>query len=343
MRSRRIVLARTKTVLGLDIGTHSVCAVELTGSGDDVSVTGVGWERIPSPDLVEDTVLAVISDNNLDAKHLVTGVSGRSVIVRYVTMVSMPPEELNSAVYYEANKYIPWEVDDVQLDCQQLGGVDERGQMRVLIVAAKRDLIDEHVGILNRIKLHPKMIDVDLFALGNAFELCNLRGELAAEDEAVALVDIGSSKTSICIMRGNEDSFTRPIYTAGESITDAVARRFNEQTQDVEVMKEDPGDAVEVIREAMLPVFEEIGGEVRLCFDYYENQFDQQVRRVYLSGGTIQFPGAVEELGRIFDVETVRFTPFEMLDVAATDEVVLREKASDMVVALGLASRIRGL
>lgn len=336
-------MARTKTVLGLDIGTHSVCAVELTGSGDDVAVTGVGWDRIPGPDLVEDTVLAVLSDNNLSSRTLVTGVAGRSVIVRYVRMMSMPPEELNSAVYYEANKYIPWEVEDVQLDCQQLGGVDERGQMQVLIVAAQRDLIDEHVGMLSRMRLTPNIIDVDLFALGNAFELCNLRGELAAEGEAVAIVDIGASKTSICIMKGMDDSFTRPIYTAGESMTDAIARRFGEETGDVELMKEEPGDAVEVIREAILPTLEEIGSEVRLCFDYYENQYDQQVSRVFASGGSIQFPGVVEELGRILDVETVRFTPFEMLNVEATDDVILREKASDMVVALGLASRIRGL
>lgn len=328
---------------GLDIGTHSVCAVELTGSGDDITVSRVGWERIPSPDMLEDTVLAVISENDLNPKSMVTAVSGRSVIVRYVTMPSMPPEDLSSAVYYEANKYIPWEVDDVQLDCQQLGGVDEKGQMRVLIVAAKKELIESHVALLGRLKIVPRIIDVDLFALGNAFELCNLRGELAAESEAVALVDIGASKTSICILRGAGDAFTRPIYTAGESMTDAIARRFGEETDGVQLMKEDPGDAEDVILESMTPVLEEIGSEVRLCFDYYENQFDQQVSRVYVSGGSIQFPGVVDALGRIFDIETMRFTPFEMLNVAATDDVVLREKASDMVVALGLASRIRGL
>lgn len=336
-------MARTRTVLGLDIGTFSVCAVELTGNRDSVQVTGVGWERIPSPDLLEDTILAVISDNGLDPKALVTSVSGRSVIMRYVNMMSMPAEELESAVYYEANKYIPWEVEDVQLSCQQLGGVDERGQMRVLIVAAKRDLVDEHVSMLSRLKLRPSIIDVDHFALGNAFELCNQSGELAGEDEAVALVDIGASKTCICIYRGNSEIFTRPVFTAGESITDAIARRFGEEPADVELMKWNPGDAEDVIRESMLPVLEEIGSEARLSFDYYENQFERPISRVYVSGGSVQFAGVVSELGRIFEVETVRFTPFEMLDVRTDNDVVIREKASDMVVALGLASRIRGM
>jgi type IV pilus assembly protein PilM len=336
-------VARTRSVLGLDIGTHSVCAVELTGSGDDVTVTGVGWERIPGPDLVGDTVLALLSENNLKPKSIVTAVSGRLVIVRYVNMAQMPQEELMSAVRYEADKYIPYDVDEVQLACQQLGGVDQKNQMRVLLVAAKNKLIEDHINMLKGISIRPSVIDVDFFALGNAFELCNMNNNLSAEGEAIAIVDIGSSKTSICIMKSDSDCFTREVFTAGSSFTDAVAKRFGEDANDVEMMKEDPGDALEAMQESIMPVLEDIGSEVRLSFDYYENQFDHQVSKVFLSGGSIQFPGVVEALGQIFEIETEKFSPFEYLNVAVDNDIILQDKASDMVVALGLASRIRGM
>ncbi len=336
-------MARTRSVLGLDIGTHSVCAVELTGSGDDVAVTGVGWERIPSPELIGDTVLAMLSENNLKTKNVVTSVSGRLVIVRYVNMAEMSPEELLNAVKYEADKYIPYSVDDVQLACQQLGGVDQKNQTRVLLVAAKKKLIEDHVAMLKGLSIRPTTIDVDFFALGNAFELCNLNNRLIGEGEAIACVDIGSSKTSICIMRSDSDCFTREVFTAGSSMTNAVAKRFGEEAKDVELMKEDPGDAIEAMQESIMPVLEDIGSEVRLSFDYYENQFDHQVSKVFLSGGSIQFPGIVENLGGIFEVETEAFSPFEYLEIATNNDIVLHEKAADMVVALGLASRIRGM
>lgn len=337
-------MARQRSILGLDIGTYSVKAVELTGSGDDVQVTGVGWERIPSPDMVEDTIHAVIANNGLRARRVVTSVSGRSVIVRHVTMMPMPDDELRQAVRYEADKYIPYDVEDVQLDCQQLGPADEGGsQIRVLLVAAKRQLIEEHIAMLQNVGLQPATIDVDLFALANAYELCNAKAEMSAEGEAVALVDIGASKTSICILKGTSECFTREVYTAGNAMTDAVAKRFGETPTSVEGMKEDPGDAINSMSDAMIPVIDDLGSEVRLSFDYYENQYEQTVSRAYLSGGSIMFPGLCEALGNAFEVETHKFSAFETLNVGVMDDVVIHEKASDMVVALGLASRIRGM
>ena len=211
-------MAREQTYLGLDIGTYSIKAVEITGSGDDYRVTGAGWERIPAPDMVEDTIKAVIADNGFNTRNVVTSVSGRSVIVRYVNMMAMEPEELRNAVQYESDKYIPYEVEDVQLDCQQLGPAEDgSNQVRVLLVAAKSQLIQSHIGLLKSVGLQPSIVDVDIFAIENAFEMCNQRAELAGEGEAVALVDVGASKTSICIMKGMSasESFTREVCTGG--------------------------------------------------------------------------------------------------------------------------------
>lgn len=338
-------MARYRNILGLDIGTYSIKALELSLSSDgEVTVTGLAWERIPSPEMVEDTIYSVLAHPDLKSRRVVTAVSGRSVIVRQVSMAAMEPEELRKAVRDIADKYIPYDVEEVQLDCQELGkGKEKDGQTRVLLVAAKRDLILEHANMIQRVGLRPVIIDVDLFALANAFELCNRQERMAKEDEVVALVDIGASKTSICILKGREECFTREVYTAGNAFTDAIAKRFGEDPKEVERMKEDPGAALESMREAMLSTMEDLANDVRLSFEYYENQFDMPVSRVYLSGGTILFPGIVEALGEIFEIETERFHPFESIRVTASNEILVKERPSDFVIALGLASRLCGM
>ncbi|MCX7934023.1 MAG: pilus assembly protein PilM, partial [Planctomycetota bacterium] len=210
-----------------------------------------------------------------------------------------------------------------------------------LLVAAKKQVIEEHLEILRKVGVHPNIIDVDLFALANVFEMCNSRGELAAEGEAVAMVDIGASKTSICILKNTAECFTREVYNAGNAMTDAIAKRFGEEPTVVETMKEDPGDALPSMRDAIMPVLEDLANEVRLSFDYYENQYERKVSRVYLSGGGVLLPGTVEALQRIFEVETKRFSPFDFVPTAVADDTLLRERGSDLVVALGLASRLR--
>ena len=110
-------LTRAKSLIGLDIGTHSVKAVELTWSNGPV-ITGFGYAELPSPDAVPDVVLDLLRDNEFHSRRVVTSVSGRSVIVRYLTMFKMSPDDLRNAIRYEADKYIPFDVDDVVLDCQ---------------------------------------------------------------------------------------------------------------------------------------------------------------------------------------------------------------------------------
>ena len=159
--------------VGLDVGTKAVKAVELTWSGGLV-ITGFGYAELPSPDAVPDTVARLFQENEFHTRRVVTAVSGKSVIVRYLTMFKMSPEDLRNAIRYEADKYIPFDVEEVVLDCQpfEAPGLGEVGpnEMRVLLVACKRALIDEQLRVLAGVGLQPEIVDVDVFALGNAFE-----------------------------------------------------------------------------------------------------------------------------------------------------------------------------
>jgi len=334
----------SRTIVGLDIGSHSVKAVEVSRSGSTLALTGVGQARAAAPDQLVEAVREAFSAGGFKTRRVVTAVSGRSVIVRYVPMMNVPDAELRRAVAYEADKYIPFDVDEVVLDCQKVeeaAAAAPGGQIKVLLVAVKRSVLDEHVAMIQKAGLTPVVVDCDYFALGNAFEARALR--LGQEDGTVrALLDIGAAKTSINILKGQTSHFTRDFYVAGNDVTETLAKRFGEAPEDVERMKEDPGQALESMKEAFASVLEDIGSEVRLSFDFYENQFDQQVQQVHLSGGSVLFPEADKMLSEILGLSAKLWDPLEALDTSDLSEQVagLGKTSARLAVAVGLASRL---
>ncbi|MCY3019464.1 MAG: type IV pilus assembly protein PilM [Planctomycetota bacterium] len=340
------LFSRRKSLLGLDVGSASVKCLELTRVGQGLVITGMGKAEVESAETVGDSITKALREGGIKAKRTATAVSGRSVIHRQVPMVAVPDSELKQAMEYEADKYIPFDVSEVRLDAQRLKEGDDQttpqGQMKVLLVAAKKTLIDEHINLLNSVGLSPAIIDVDFLALGNAFELRNL--SLGINDNEVrALVDVGASKSDINIMRGNASFFQREIFMGGNDLTEAVAKRFGEDPKDVEKMKKDPGGALESMQDAMLPVLEDIGSEIRLSFDYHENQYEQEVKEVYISGGSVLFPGIDTMLAQIFNLPVKLWDPTEGLEITGFNPAGMGGANSDMAIALGLASRIRNL
>ena len=334
----------SKSIIGLDIGSHSVKAVEVSRSGSTLALTGVGQARVTTPDRMGEAVQEAFSAGGFKTRRVVTAVSGRSVIVRYVPMMNVPDAELRRAVAYEADKYIPFDVDEVVLDCQKVdegAAASPGGQIKVLLVAVKRSVIDDHVAMVQKAGLTPVVVDCDYFAIGNAFEI--RAGRLGHEDSSIrALLDIGASKTSINILKGATSHFTRDFYVAGNDVTETLAKRFGESPEDVERMKEDPGEALESMKEVFASVIEDIASEVRLSFDYYENQFDQQVQEVYLSGGSVLFPEADKLLSEILGLEAKLWDPLEALDTSDLGDQVsqLGKTSARLAVAVGLASRL---
>jgi type IV pilus assembly protein PilM len=332
------------SIVGLDIGVSSVTAVEFTRKGKSVVVTGYGQAEVKESDPTS-AVEEALDAGNITTRKVVTAVSGRSVIVKYVSMIKMPDGELKQTMGYELDKYIPFPVDECVYDCQRIrtGGEEEAGnQMKVLIVAVKRNLIQDHYNFLDKLGLVSKIIDVDAFALGNAYDL-GLELTEKISEETTALIDIGASKTNINIMSGRTSLFTREIYIGGNDMTEAVAKRFGESADEIENMKRNPGEALEPIRETLLPVLEDIGNEVRLSFDYYENQFDQAVRKVLVSGGVARYPGLVNNMSQIFGVECATWDPTESLNIdgSRVDIKAMKDNFLVLPVAVGLASRIR--
>lgn len=344
------LFGKSNRLVGLDIGSSEVKAVELQPSGDGFEITGFASSKIKTPDEVKFAVKEVFRAGGFKTKRVVTSVSGRSVIVRYVTMLQMNREDLQNAIRYEADKYIPFEVEEVVLDCQVLEentgkGEGDQPEMKVLLVAVKRALIEEHVALLKDCGLTPSVIDVDAFALGNAFELRSIatKREKEFEEKVVALIDIGGNKTNINIMKGKTSAFTREVYLAGNDFSEAIARRLGVEEGEAEALKVDARDRVGEVEECILPTLDDLGNEVQLSFDYFENQFDKEVEEVYISGGSAKLPGLARTFEGNFDKPIVFWDPLENVQVAGSiDEKALRAHSGQLAVTVGLASRIRG-
>ncbi|RME77966.1 MAG: type IV pilus assembly protein PilM [Planctomycetota bacterium] len=337
-------LGQKNAVIGLDIGSHEIKAIELTRSGDNFLVSGFAIGKISNPTDQKYAIKEVIRRGGFRTKKTVSAVSGRSVIVRYVNMLRMSEEDLRSSIRFEADKYIPFEVDDVILDCQILD-TDEASsdEMKVLLVAAKRNMIKEHVEQIKEAGLVLTVVDYDAFALGNAFELRNLNSPLMEEqDRVVALIDIGASKTNINILKGNVSFFTREVYLAGNDFTEAIARRLGVDSEEAEKIKCDPGDQIAEVEDAVLPSLDDLGNEIHLSFDFYETQFEREVDDVFVSGGSSRLPGLERAFERIFEKKINFWDPLESLQILEdrVDINLLKETAPQLAIAVGLAARM---
>ncbi|MEZ6184415.1 MAG: type IV pilus assembly protein PilM [Planctomycetota bacterium] len=340
------MLGRNKPILAIDIGSSEIKALEVSDTSRGITLTGFGRTRISSQN---DTIMAInelMQKCRFKTKRCVTSVSGRSVIVRYVDMHQMSEDDLRQAIRFEADKYIPFEVDDVVMDTQILEdnvASSDQASMRVLLVAVRKSLIEEHLLLLQEAGLSPLTIDVDAFALGNAFELRATRMGGLSPEKVVALIDIGANKTNINILKGPVSYFTREVYLAGNDFTEAVSRKFNLEPDEAERFKADPGDQASDVEEAILPTLDDLGNEIQLSFDYFENQFDRVVEEVYVSGGSARLPGLQRAFEGAFEKSVVFWNPLEGVEVSAAkiDTRVLEAYAGQLAVGVGLATRVR--
>ncbi len=337
--------------MGLDIGSSAVKAVELALHGHDLVVTGFGQIDVASdsPEARRQAVIDLFGDGGFRSRRVVTSVSGKLVVIRYLTMARMSDDELRNAIQLEAEKYVPFSLDECVLDCQRLdgppaaaGATAGAAGMNVLLVAAKRSQIDDHIGLLGEAGLIPEIIDVDPFALGNAWTVStSVERRMAEAEKAIAFVDIGCRKTTLNIVRGDASLFTREIYFGGADFTSAIARQLSCEMEEAEGLKRQPADD-DQIREAVFPALDELGSEIQLSFDYFANTFEKEVDALYLTGGGSRLGFICEAFEKIFEKPVTPFNPFEGLRVGdGVDGALLAANAPQLVIAVGLASRLR--
>ena len=348
---------RSKSVLGLDIGSSSVKIVELHSSGSGAQVQRVGYAPLPAESIVQGSFMnapAIASaireayeDGRFKIKDVATSVSGHSVIVKRIQLPSQSAEELDETIKWEAEQYIPFDINEVNLDYQVLQEEALDGQMDVLLVAAKKDLIDDYMGVVSDAGLNLGVMDVDAFALGNMFE-ANYE---TAGDAAVALVDIGASVININVMNGALPVFTRDITSGGNQYTEEVQKTLSVSFEEAEKIKVGAGDeevsmdvVPQEVQEAMREVSEQLLGEIQRSLDFYRaTTSNVPIDRVLLCGGAAHVPGLERLFQERIDIPFEVVNPFNRVELAsaAGDEDRIRELGPALAVAVGLGLRRR--
>ncbi|MCP3916930.1 MAG: type IV pilus assembly protein PilM [bacterium] len=330
-----------------------VKAVEISLEGPEPVITGFSRAEIPPGGSVEEAVAQVFAEGKFKSKRVVTGVAGQSTVVRYIPMMRMSDSELKQAIHFETDKYLPFDADEVVIDCQSLarvsggsedGAVDE--QMTVLLAACRKETLDEQVDIVQSQGLSPYAIDLDLFALANAWELCGIPDDDSvegAEARATALVDVGATRSSINVLRSGESCFSREINIGGADMTQAVARRLGVEGFEAEAIKRASEAHEAEVNSAIAPVLEDLASELSLSIDYVEHHEGVQVEEMLLSGGGVLAPGAASYIEQATARPARTWNPLEGLrvDVSRVDVEELEAWAPSLVVAVGLAARVR--
>jgi type IV pilus assembly protein PilM len=217
--------------------------------------------------------------------------------------------------------------------------------MAVVLAACRTSVVDEQIREITRHGLTPVAVDVDVFALANAWELCGLAdGGLGESDgRGIALVDVGASCTSINVLCEDETCFSREIGIGGADMTQSAARRLGVETYEAEAIKKDAQGREAEVSRAITPVLEDLVSEISLSLDYVENREGIRVEEVLLSGGGAMAPGAVSFIEQATGRTARTWNPLEGLRIAAdrVDVEDLEACAPSLAVAIGLASRVR--
>ena len=224
---------RSKSIAGLDIGSSAVKVTELQSTSNGYKLARFGYAALPPEAIVQGSFMnspaissairEAVENAGIKARTVATSVSGHAVIVKRISLPSQSPDELEESIRWEAEQYIPFDINEVNIDHQVLRGSTLDGQMDVLLVAAKKDLIDDYVSVITDAGMNIAIMDVDAFAVGNMYGH-NYR---PMDDGAVALVDIGASVINISVMAGSVPVFTRDITSGGNQYTEEIQKTLN--------------------------------------------------------------------------------------------------------------------
>ena len=342
---------KNKQIVGLDIGSSSVKAVELKKTGKGLEVVHLGLLALPQEVVVDggivdsgavsNTITQLFAEQKIKTKIVATSVSGHSVIVKRLTMTGMSEADLAEAIQGEAAQHIPFDIAEVNMDHQILEGDETSANMDVLLVAAKKEKVLNYTFVLNQAGRVPGVVDIDAFAMQNAYEY-NYQPEA---DATVALLNIGASVMNINLVRGQTPLFVRDVSVGGNQYTDSLIKELDLNFEDAERVKMGKNVAG-VSDEARLPVLKSVSEiillEIQKTFDYFRSTAGgEQILKIYLAGGSARVAGLVDLLKADFSMPVEELNPFQRItyDPSGPWGPLVEENAPRLAVAVGLALR----
>ncbi|OGF61820.1 MAG: hypothetical protein A2Y62_20580 [Candidatus Fischerbacteria bacterium RBG_13_37_8] len=347
-----VLFGGQKEVVGLDIGSHAIKLVELKHRGKSKELVSFGVQVLQPDAIVEgaiidamavaDGISTLVNTQSIKKKLVATSISGSAVIVKKITLPRVASqEELQESVRWEAEQYIPFPIEEVNLDYTILGKASKGEAIDVLLVAAKKDIVGFYSNAITQAGLKPVLMDIDAFAMQNAFE-ANYK-ELIDANEVIALLNFGASKININIIKGENSLFTRDIGIGGNAITEAVMRDFNISREGAESVKRGiPAEGVSpnMIQNSINQIMDEISKDIKRTFEFFRaTAVEEEMSRIYICGGAAKTPGIRDFLGGKFGIYVDIMNPFKNVKNKMVDIEFVNEYGPAAAVAVGLAIR----
>jgi type IV pilus assembly protein PilM len=341
-----------KSMVGVDIGSSSVKAVELQGKNGNFELVSLGYESLQPDSVVDGQIMElnsvsqaianIFNEHKIKTTKVAAGVNGHSVIVKNIVLPQMTGEELQESFAWHAEEHIPFDISDVNLDYHVTGSTPDA--IHVLLAACKRDKIANLKQAIQLAGKQPTVIDVDAFALQNCYEL-NYDPQAG---QIVALLNIGASTTNINILNGNRSVFTRDASFGGNQYTSLLQKELGLNFDQAEQVKRGMPLPEGVEPREIEPILDTVSDilalEIQKTMDFYRatvEDGESAVQKILISGGGSKLKGLVEFLAKQFEIPVEVFDPFRKIriDSRGFDPEYMREIVPEMAIAVGLALR----
>jgi type IV pilus assembly protein PilM len=349
-----VFFSKSKNVVGLDIGSSAIKLVELKEKKGGYELVKLGVERL-SPEAIVDgsimdssmvveTISKLNSEKGVKNSNYATSLSGHSVIIKKISLPAMSPDELAESIQWEAEQYIPFDINDVNLDYVPLTPPGSGDNIEVILVAVKKEKINDYTSVISQTGKNPVLVDVDAFALQNAYEM----NHDVDEGKVIGLVNIGASVTNVNVLSGSNSLFWRDITFGGNQYTDAIQRELSlsfEQAEELKRGRPQGDHTIQQVIPILNSVSEDFAGELRKTLDFFTaTSGAERVDEIVLAGGGSGVLNLDAILRDKFGIPVTILDPFRRVtvDEGEFNPEELAEIAPSMAIAVGLAIRKLG-
>lgn len=342
---------RSKELVGVDIGSSSVKAVQLRRRRGRCELVNVGVADLAPDAVVEGSIMDALSvsgviqkvfdENHITARNVATSVSGSSVVVKRITVAAAPEQDLAATIPSEAQRQLAFDPSELNISYQVLGPAQTPNALDVMLVAARREKVSNYTSVLSQVGKKPTVVDVDAFALENVFEA----GYEPPPDQTCALLNLGASLTNVNIVRNGIPLLTRDIPVGGKQYTEALQKALDlsfDEAERVKLGQEMPQVSAEARKSALQAVSANLVAEIQKTFSFLRQMSGAEtIDRIYLAGGTARIEGLAERVQEELEIPVEVLNPLRQIQVSAEefDSQYIADLAPRLAVAVGLALR----
>lgn len=340
-------------LIGLDISSTSVKLLELSRHGDGYRVEAYAAEPLPPNSVVEknitdveavgEAIRRVAKRAGSRTKFACVAVAGSSVITKVITMpASLSEEEMESQIELEADQYIPYSLEEVNLDFEILGtSEDNPDTVDVLLAASRSENVDSRVAAVELGGLTAKVVDIEAYTLENAFGLITSQIPGGSDDKTIAIIDVGATMTTLSVLHNEKIIYTRDQVFGGKQLTEEIQRRYGLSYEEAGMAKRQGGLPDNYVPEVLEPFKDAMAQQVSRSLQFFfSSSQHNSVNHIVLAGGSASIPGVDELIEERVGTSTSIANPFtSMALVSKVKAQALSNDAPALMIACGLALR----